>query len=191
VLQCVAVCRGYDTFRSHLAFLRTRRRSSPIVCCSVLQCVAVCCSVLQCVVVCCSVLQCSAVYCAVFLLCGFLVFLGMRGPIFVCAFESKLTGIVAFCTCVSSTDTFTDTDRETHTRGFLKLCVLRTQRDRHAATVKERQTKSEIHMNMHREWDTCEHRQRRRLRLYSFPHTTHYCFTLTHTQTQGNRKKKT
>jgi len=32
-----------------------------IVCCSVLQCVAVCCSVLQCVAVCCIVLQCGAV----------------------------------------------------------------------------------------------------------------------------------
>jgi len=32
-----------------------------ILCCSVLQCVAVCCSVLQCVAVCCSVLQCVAV----------------------------------------------------------------------------------------------------------------------------------
>ena len=45
-----------------------------ILCCSVLQCVAVCCSVLQCVVVCCtvlqlavrgSVLQCVAVCCSV------------------------------------------------------------------------------------------------------------------------------
>jgi len=36
-----------------------------IVCCSVLQCVAVCCSVLQCVAVCCSVLQCVAVCCSV------------------------------------------------------------------------------------------------------------------------------
>jgi len=35
-----------------------------IVCCSVLQCVAVCCSVLQCVAVCCSVLQCVAVRCS-------------------------------------------------------------------------------------------------------------------------------
>jgi len=32
-----------------------------LMCCSVLQCVAVCCSVLQCVAVCCSVLQCVAV----------------------------------------------------------------------------------------------------------------------------------
>ena len=31
-----------------------------MMCCSVLQCVAVCCSVLQCVAVCCSVLQCVA-----------------------------------------------------------------------------------------------------------------------------------
>ena len=36
-----------------------------IVCCSVLQCVAVYCSVLQCVAVCCSVLQCAAVCCSV------------------------------------------------------------------------------------------------------------------------------
>ena len=35
------------------------------VCCNVLQCVAVCCSVLQCVVVCCSALQCAAVCCGV------------------------------------------------------------------------------------------------------------------------------
>jgi len=35
------------------------------VCCSVSQCVAVCCSVLQCVAVCCSVLQCVAVCCSV------------------------------------------------------------------------------------------------------------------------------
>jgi len=37
-----------------------------VVCCSVLQCVAVCCSVLQCVAMCCSVLQCVAVspYCS-------------------------------------------------------------------------------------------------------------------------------
>ena len=35
------------------------------VCGSVLQCVALCCSVLQCVVVCCSVLQCAAVPCSV------------------------------------------------------------------------------------------------------------------------------
>jgi len=34
-----------------------------LMCCSVLQCVAVCCSVLQCVAVCCSVLQCVAVCC--------------------------------------------------------------------------------------------------------------------------------
>jgi len=32
-----------------------------LVCCSVLQCVAVCCSVLQCVALCCSVWQCVAV----------------------------------------------------------------------------------------------------------------------------------
>jgi len=36
-----------------------------VVCCSVLQCVAVCCSVLQCVAVCCSALQCVAVRCSV------------------------------------------------------------------------------------------------------------------------------
>ena len=38
-----------------------------LVCCSVLQCVAVCCSVLQCVAVCCSALQCVAVRCSVLL----------------------------------------------------------------------------------------------------------------------------
>ena len=36
-----------------------------MLCCSVLQCVAVCCSVLQCAAVCCSVLQCVAVCCSV------------------------------------------------------------------------------------------------------------------------------
>ena len=35
-----------------------------VVCCSVLQCVAVCCNVLQCVAICCSVLQCVAVCCS-------------------------------------------------------------------------------------------------------------------------------
>jgi len=35
------------------------------VCCSVLQCVAVRCSVLQCVAMCCSVLQCAAVCCRI------------------------------------------------------------------------------------------------------------------------------
>ena len=41
------------------------QRMTHLVCCSVLQCVAVCCSVLQCVAVCCSVLQCVAVCCSV------------------------------------------------------------------------------------------------------------------------------
>ena len=41
---------------------------SRILCCSVLQCVAVCCSVLQCVAVCYSVLQCVLQFVAVFLL---------------------------------------------------------------------------------------------------------------------------
>jgi len=36
-----------------------------LLCCSVLQCVAVCCSVSPCVAVCCSVLQCIAVCCSV------------------------------------------------------------------------------------------------------------------------------
>ena len=36
-----------------------------LLCCSVLQCVAVCCSVLQSVTACCSVLQCVAVCCSV------------------------------------------------------------------------------------------------------------------------------
>jgi len=40
-----------------------------VVCCSVVQCVAVCCSMWQCVAVCCSVLQCVAVCCSV-LRCG-------------------------------------------------------------------------------------------------------------------------
>jgi len=43
----------------------TQRIMSCILCCSVLQCVAVRCSVLQCAVVCCSVLQCVAVRCSV------------------------------------------------------------------------------------------------------------------------------
>jgi len=38
---------------------------SVLLCCIVLQCVAVCCSVSQCVAVCCSVLQCVAVCCSV------------------------------------------------------------------------------------------------------------------------------
>ena len=42
-----------------------QRGQVDIMCCSVLQCVAVCCSVLQCVAVCCSVLQCVAVCCSV------------------------------------------------------------------------------------------------------------------------------
>jgi len=42
---------------------------SHIVCCSVLQCVAICCSVLQCVAVCCSVLLCIAVCCSVLQQC--------------------------------------------------------------------------------------------------------------------------
>jgi len=36
-----------------------------LVCCSVLQCVAMCFSVLQCAAVCCSVVQCVAVCCSV------------------------------------------------------------------------------------------------------------------------------
>jgi len=49
VLQCGAVC--CSVLQYDLA------PNLSIVCCSVLQCVAVCCSVLQCVAVCCSVLQ--------------------------------------------------------------------------------------------------------------------------------------
>jgi len=55
VLQCVAVCCSVLQVsevlcgsRYHFIFW--------VVCCGVLQCVAVCCSVLQCVVMCCSVL---------------------------------------------------------------------------------------------------------------------------------------
>ena len=40
-------------------------RKSALMCCSVLQCVAVCYSVLQCVAVCFSVLQCVTVCCSV------------------------------------------------------------------------------------------------------------------------------
>ena len=46
VLQCVAVSPRMQSIRLY---------DYEIMCCSVLQCVAVCCSVLQCVAVCCSV----------------------------------------------------------------------------------------------------------------------------------------
>ena len=39
----------------------TSRATSCVLCCTMLQCVAVCCSVLQCVAVCCSVLHCHSV----------------------------------------------------------------------------------------------------------------------------------
>ena len=70
-LQCVAVCCSALQFA---AVWRTVLRrvaavawsfDHPLVCRSVLQCVAVCCSALQCVAVCCSVLQCVAVCCSV------------------------------------------------------------------------------------------------------------------------------
>ena len=71
MLQCVAV--WYRVLQCVAEeVLKIARR---IVCCSVLQCVAVCCSVLQCVAVCCRgsaqdrkttcVLQCVAVCCSV------------------------------------------------------------------------------------------------------------------------------
>jgi len=50
----------FQLARSLLFYIAVR-----IVCCSVLQCVAVCCSVLQCVAVCCSVFQCVALCCFV------------------------------------------------------------------------------------------------------------------------------
>jgi len=56
VLQCVAVrCRVVQcvAVQESQGIRMANRR---LVCCSVLQCVAVCCSVLQCVAVCCSVL---------------------------------------------------------------------------------------------------------------------------------------
>ena len=61
VLQCVLIC---------VLFLKRQLFScvESLVCCSVLQCVAVCCSVLQCVAVCCSMLQSVAACCSVLLL---------------------------------------------------------------------------------------------------------------------------
>jgi len=55
-LQCVEVC---------CCVLCCSMLQYVAVCCSVLQCVAVCCNVLQCIAVCCSVLQCVAVSCSV------------------------------------------------------------------------------------------------------------------------------
>jgi len=75
VSQCVAVrCSALqcvkDTFKSDdIIFIKHRKacvhiRRKKLLCCSVLQCVAVCCSVLQCVAMCCSVSQCVAVRCS-------------------------------------------------------------------------------------------------------------------------------
>ena len=75
MLQCVAACCGVYGSVSHLdshililccnmgeCVARNQScsvsRLTVIVCCSVLQCVAVCRSMLQCVAVCCSVLRC-------------------------------------------------------------------------------------------------------------------------------------
>ena len=60
VLQCVAVC--CSVLQTKIAACRWCHW---LVCCSVLQCVAVCCSVLRCVAVWCSVVQCVAVCCNV------------------------------------------------------------------------------------------------------------------------------
>jgi len=45
-------------YMSHKLDAERTIRTMLMLCCSVLQCVAVCCSVLQCMAVCCSVLQC-------------------------------------------------------------------------------------------------------------------------------------
>ena len=56
VLQCVAV--GASLLPPHRRRVRERIcHGHEMLCCSVLQCVAVCCSVLQRVAACCSVLQ--------------------------------------------------------------------------------------------------------------------------------------
>ena len=52
------------SLRAHFSGRQGVRKGN-IVCCSVLQCVAVCCSVVQCVAVCCRVLQSVAVCCSV------------------------------------------------------------------------------------------------------------------------------
>ena len=67
VLQCVALCCNVHT-RNCYGFdvdvhIPNHRALSLLgmLCCSVLQRVAMCCSVLQCVAACCSVMQCVAV----------------------------------------------------------------------------------------------------------------------------------
>jgi len=69
MLQCVAVCCSVlqcvaAPLVKALTTVHVFARL-PVVCCGVLQRVAVCCSVLQCVAVCYSVLQCVAVCCSV------------------------------------------------------------------------------------------------------------------------------
>jgi len=73
VLQCVAVCRKYDSILcetyvwlhdTYSYVLQSvagccRVLQDAALCCSVLCCVAVCCSLLQCVALCRNVLQCS------------------------------------------------------------------------------------------------------------------------------------
>jgi len=54
---CVYLCASYSLPNPPIKTRECINFSNDIVCCSVLQCVAVCCSVLQCVAVCCSVLQ--------------------------------------------------------------------------------------------------------------------------------------
>jgi len=62
-VQCVAVCAVVCCgVLQSVAVWRSVVRCG-VVCCSVLQCVAVCCNVLQCVAMCCSVVQCVAVCC--------------------------------------------------------------------------------------------------------------------------------
>ena len=64
VWQYVAVCYMVCYFGEAQLFIRGRH--ARLVCCGVLQCVAVCCSVLQCVALSCIVLHCVAVCGSVF-----------------------------------------------------------------------------------------------------------------------------
>ena len=62
LMQSLNVTATY-TISIQTGLLDWRSGANPLLCCSILQYVAVCCSVLQCVAVCCSVLQCVAVCC--------------------------------------------------------------------------------------------------------------------------------
>ena len=66
VLQCVAVTRKTKNNQAHQELLGVLVKvGDHVVCCSVLQYVAVRYSVMPCVVLCCRVLQCVAVCCSV------------------------------------------------------------------------------------------------------------------------------